>query len=295
MLADGTRFASGAGLIAASLIAALVWTAALPAGADDGPAEPEEAIERARTLEREGHPDDAFAYLQDLVHGDEGLARDARVLLELSRLAPSADASVEFLQGAADLARDDEIAARARAQLGDYMYARGSYMEAAEQYRAAAERSEGAATSALLNRAASLLAAGDATAAAEVYRELRDAGETPGETTPWAILGLGRALLVKGDLEEAAGEFERLAETYVDHDARPGALAGAAEARIALGDVEAARRWLELLLAEYPGTYESVLAREDLRSLPPDSTRLEGPSGHAGPVPAAGPADPGAE
>lgn len=263
-----TRFPTWTAVATAVAAAAVLTFASVTSSADDAP-DPDDAIERARALEGEGHLAEAYRYLAGLVADSERLSRDASVLIELSRLTPSTEESVELLEAAVERARDDDLAATARTLLGDYMYARGSYLEAAEQYEAAAQRApSGANGPMLLKAAASKLAAGDATAAAESYEHLARRGSTPDSTTPWAMLGLGRALLTKGDVEEAAAEFEMLAQTYLDHNARPSALAGAAEAFTASGETEKARGALETLMRDYPGTYDSILAREDLRSLP---------------------------
>jgi len=111
-------------------------------------------------------------------------------------------------------------------------------------------------------------------AAERAYRDIKGRGSAPSEATAWAMLGLGRALVARGELAEAADEFETLADAYPEHEARPQALAGAAGARVALGQTATARLSLETLVAEYGTTYEAVLAREDLHSLPADTASV---------------------
>jgi len=280
-----TGLTARATLRAALCVVAILAATAQSASPDQEPVEPRVAIEKARALERDGLPDEAYVYLYELVGTHEDLARDATVLIELSRLSPTADESVELLEAAVEAARSAETVVRARRDLGDYLYARGSYMEAAEQYASAAGRAgEPERGFLLVKRADSILSAGDAGAAVDEYRELKERGKAPDEATPWAALGLGRALIVKGDYLGAAVEFETFADTYVEHEARARALSGAAEARAAAGDFAAARSALNLLVAEYPGTHEAVLARQDLRTLPADSMSVV-------PEPASGAAD----
>ena len=84
---------------------------------------------------------------------------------------------------------------------------------------------------------------------------------------------MARALLAANRTEEAAERFERTAADYPDHESRAAALAGAAESREALEDEESVVRWLTALVAEYPDSYEAVLARERLRGRAlPDTT-----------------------
>ncbi len=233
----------------------------------------DEAIEKARALESAGSADEAFVYLSELAEQDHKLAEDASVLLELSRLTPSTDESVQLLERALERARDGAQTSVAKEMLGDYLYARGSYLAAAAQYASAAEKAPGPAQGpVLLKRCASLLAAGDADAAAEAYGQLAERGGDSDPTRPWAQLGLGHALVVKGDLEEAVLVFEGLATEYATHEVRPRALAGAGEALAAAGHTARARENLDALVREYPGSYEAILARDDLASLPPDTT-----------------------
>ncbi len=258
--------------LALAVTIVLTASAALAVDAD-------EAIEKARALETSGNADEAFVYLSELVDQDERLAGDASVLIELSRLTPSTEESVELLERAVDRARDGEQASRAQQLLGDYLYARGSYLEAAERFASAADRGSGAGRDeALLKRAASLLAAGDADAAADAYGELAGRRDTSEDTRPWALLGLGRALQFKGDLHGAAFTYDSLASEYPEHEARPRALAGAGEALAAAGEFPDARIALKTLVREYPASYEAVLARDDLLGLPPDTTGISAPA-----------------
>lgn len=252
-----------------ALAAALLIVLASVAAAVDS----DEAIEKARALESAGSADEAFVYLSELAEQDQKLAEDASVLLELSRLTPSTEESVQLLERALERARDGEQTSAAKEMLGDYLYARGSYLEAAEQYASAAERAPDPAQGPVrLKRCASLLAAGDADAAAEAYGQLAERGGDSDPTRPWALLGMGHALAMKGDLEEAALVFEDLATEYATHEVRPRALAEEGDALAAAGHTARARETLDTLVREYPGSYEAILARDDLVSLPPDTT-----------------------
>lgn len=242
--------------------------ATAPAEASTRPAE---AIEAARALEREGHTTEAEIYLREVMSAETDLSRDASVLLELARLTQSAGESLDLIERALARTRDANLVTRALELRGDYLYAGGRYQEAASAFeQASLEAPAEKASWMLLKRASSLLAMGDASAAAEAYRELASGGSVPGEVTPWAALGLGEALLAGGSAEDAAVEFERAASGYPCHDVRPHALFGAARAHVLAGDETAARNALETLLVEFPGTLEAVLAREDLRRLGPE-------------------------
>lgn len=247
------------------VLACVIALAGQPAGAQTRPAE---AIEAARALERDGHAAEAELYLRELVANDNGLSRDASVLLELARLATSASESLSLIESALARTRDPELVTTALELRGDYLYAGGRYLEASAAYEQASSNAPRQRVDwILLKRASSLLALGDASAAAEAYEELASGGGVPGEVTPWAVLGLGQALIAGGNAEAAAVEFERAATAYPGHAVRPQALFGASRAHVLAGDRRAARAALETLLAEYPGTLEAVLAREDLRRL----------------------------
>ena len=241
-----------------------------------------------------GHPPEPAARLDpsgELVATDDNLSRSAAILLELARLTPSADESLSLIERALSRTRDGELVAGAMELQGDYLHASGRYLEAAATYEEASLHApRDGANWILLKRASSLLAVGDASAAAEEYRVLAGGGGVPSDVTPWATLGLGQALLAAGDAEDAAREFVRVAEGYPRHDVRPRALFGAAQAHRVAGDVLAARDALEALLAEYAGTFEAVLAREDLQALrsefgtlEPDTTFVAPGAGQAGP------------
>lgn len=275
-------------------VTALTIAFALASASAPAALQPAEAIERARTLERDGHTTEAEYYLRELVATDDNLSRSAAVLLELARLTPSADESLSLIERALSRTRDGELVAGAMELQGDYLYASGRYVEAAATYEEASHHApRERANWILLKRASSLLALGDASAAAEAYRGLATGGGMPSDVTPWATLGLGQALLVAGDAEDAAEEFMRVAEGYPRHDVRPRALFGAAQAHRVAGDVPAARDALEALLAEYADTFEAVLAREDLQALGSEFGALEPDTTFV--APAAGQAAPGVD
>lgn len=261
---------------AAHLLLATLVTALLGPVEVISAMEPSEAIEEARALERDGHIREAESYLRGLVSTDDDLARNAEVLLELARLTPSAEESLNLVQRALSRTRDGVLVSRATELRGDYLYALGRYVEAGAAYEeASTHASREVSDWILLKRAASLLALGDASAAVEAYGDLAGEGSVPSEVTPWAVVGLGQALLAAGDAERAAAEFDRVAGGYPRHDARPRALFGAAQAHNLAGNVEAARGALNEILAGYPGTFEAVLARDDLRALRTETDRTE--------------------
>ncbi len=255
-----------------AIAVAVVVSATGSAICDDTPSAAE-AIQKARALERQGHPEEAEFYLRDLIEAEEQLARDATVLLELARLTDASEEALALIDRAITRTRDSRLICRARSLKGDYLYAQGQYVPASREYQEAAGHGSGPEVEvALLKRGQSLLAAGDASAATEAFRELAEKGGVPGAMTPWAELWLGRALLLKGDPTGAALQFERTGETYPEHDVRPHALAGAAESHRLAGNEQAARSALEALILQYPGTFEAVLAREDIQTLAPADT-----------------------
>ena len=249
---------------------ALVLLLALgTAGAALGDSAPtaREALEKARALERAGHAEEAVEYLSGLVDGEDAPLRDeAEVLLEAARLSRSPEKSRAYAARAIEHTRSSAVVEAARLLRGDSFFAEGLYLSAATEYGEAAKHSRERGTSVGdLKRAASLLAAGDAGAAADAYRRIAQSGATPGEATPRAQLGLARALLTAGRAAEAAEEFEVVARVYKDHGLRVQALAGTAECYEALGEARRAADALTALVTEYPNSYEAVLAREKLR------------------------------
>lgn len=255
-----TRSLLSAAALAAA--AALYLCAVAPALADDA-ATPSEAIEKARALERGGFLDEAVLYLRDLVLEAGPLAEDPDVLLELARLTPDVEVALEYVDLAMARSRGADVLTRAHQTRGDFLFMQGRYAEAAIEYEQGARHGAGPATYALeLRRAASLLASEDASRAADAYRALKDGGGAPDEGAPWAELGLARALFVRGDLEEAALQFEHVADAFPDHDVRPHALAGAVECHVATAGDSAARAFLSVLEDAYPTSYEAVLARD---------------------------------
>jgi TolA-binding protein len=250
---------SAAALAAA---AALCLAATVPASAQET-VTLSEAIEKARALEREGFLDEAALYLRDLTLEAGPLAENPEALLELARLTPDAEAAIEYVDLALARSRDAGVLARGHRARGDFLFMQGRYAEAAAEYEEGGRHASGALAYALeLRRAASLLASEDASRAAEAYRALAERGDAPEDGAPWAELGLARALLARGKLDEAGLEFEHVVEAFPDHDVRPHALAGAVECFVAAGSDSAARAFLSLLEDEYPTSYETVLARD---------------------------------
>ncbi len=229
---------------------------------------PAQAVERARALEKAGRPEDAERYLSDLVDSERKLARAGRVLLELARLSRSAEDVLAWADRAIARTREAELAASAHLLKGDCHFARGHYISAAFEYEKAAAGASGEeAGRAALKRAASLLAGGDVSTALEAYREVAGEGAVPSELTAWAEVGAARALLASGSSAEAAAEFDRLASTHADAGVRVEALVGAAASHEAAGAPAVALRQLRILAAEYPDTFEGILARERVRVL----------------------------
>ncbi len=261
MLANAeTRVHFNAAALAA---AALLYVCGSGAALADDSTTPSEAIEKARALERQGFLDEAALYLRDLVIEPGPLAEDANVLLEVARLTPDADVAIEYVELALARSRDARVLARAHGTRGDFLFMQGRYAEAALEYERGARHGARPVADALeLRRAASLLASEDASRAVDTYRELKDRGDTPGDLAPWAELGLARALFVRGDLREAALQFERVVEAFPEHDARPHALAGAIECHVAAASDSAARAFLSILEESYPASWEAVLARD---------------------------------
>jgi TolA-binding protein len=249
-------------LTAAALAAAAALWVGAAALAQDATT-PTEAIEKARALERQGFLDEAVVYLRELVLEAGSLAEDPDVLLELARLTPDVDVAIEYTELAMSRSRDEAILARAHRTRGDFLFMQGRYSEAADEYAEGARRAAGADAYGLeLRRAASLLASEDASRAAGAYRELKDRGGESDDGAPWAELGLARTLLVRGDLDEATAQFERVVETFPDHGVRSHALAGAVECHVAAASDSAALAFLSILEGEYPASYEAVLARD---------------------------------
>jgi len=263
-------------------VAALVLLASTPAASDDVPT-PNEAIEKARALERQGLVADAEDYLAGLVDENGGpLARDATVLLEAARIATAPEKCRAYASRAIERSRSDQVLETAHMLRGDSFFAEGRYTSAGHEYLAAARHSNARGPGiADLKRARSSLASGDAGQAAELYREIAEWGATPGEITPYAEVGLARSILVLGRFAEAAERFLTTARVYADSEIRVRALAGAAEAFGGAGDTERERAALESIVASYPESYEAVIARERLRRIPPPDTVSAGPGEHA--------------
>jgi tetratricopeptide (TPR) repeat protein len=238
-----------------------------PAWCDDIPT-PEEAIEKARALVRQDQQSDAEAYLAELLNEEDGPHSESAVLLVgAARLVGSTELVRAYAARAIERTRSDALLEAAHMLRADSYFAENLYVSASQEYEAAAkyssQRGPGLAD---LKRARSILAAGDAGAAVEAFRAIADWGSTPGEITPAAEIGLARALLAAGRTAEAAELFERTASVYRESEVRVRALAGAAESHEASGADSAAVAALNRLLADYPDSYEAVLAREALRT-----------------------------
>jgi tetratricopeptide (TPR) repeat protein len=272
---------------------AVAFAAAVLMAVVAGPADGDEvltsaqAIERARALEGGGLLEEAALYLRGLILESRSIARDAPVLLELARLTNDLDEAADLANRATTRTRDPQLLLAAHVFLGDLLYARGLYLSAALEYgRAGTDKSISGADEALLKRAASLLAAGDAQAALDAYRDLAAEGATGETTIPLAELGVGRALLRAGRPEEAAREFERILATYPVPDVRIQALAGAAASHEEAGNMPAAIMHLTVLSDEFPESFEGILAGDRARNIPlPESADGENPppSGSTGP------------
>jgi len=258
MRADALRTAALAG--AALLIAALAPSARASSVGD--------ALREAEALEAAGRPDEAEALLRRAI--ESGVVdRDPAILLAVARLTPSPDESIELCREVIAGSRNAGLVAAAHALRGDYLYALGSYRESAIEYEAAASGGPpGARAEAALKRAASLLAAGDAPAAEEAYGAL--AASRDDALRSRARAGVGRAMLEQGRAREAAAAFEDAAAGTAERGARLDALAGAASAWEAAGDLERAAATLAAIVEEHPGTSDAVLAEERLRTLAED-------------------------
>jgi TolA-binding protein len=251
-------------------LAAVVFAVGHPAvvSAQDGPT-PEEAVERARALERGGHAVDALSYLEDLVAEDGGpLAEEPEVLLEAARLANTAEQVRALARRALESTRTARILYAAHVLMGDSYFAQAMYQSASIEYEQASRHSPGRGPGeAELKRARSVLASGDAEEAVAAFRDIVVESEPEGDMRPQAELGLAISLMEAGRPEEAGRQFEDVAESYPEHDLRAQALAGAAESYIRVGDLVTAAAVLEQLEEGYPGTYEGVVGRERLRDI----------------------------
>lgn len=229
----------------------------------------EEAIERTRAIERGNSARAAREYLLDLSWDYESLSADSSVLLELARLADGGDETLGVLDQVLATSRDAETLARARILKGDHFYATGLYMSASRHYKAAAKLAASLelTSTATLKEADALLAAGDASAAWEVYGIAANLAPTTDPVTLWAGLGLAQSVLEQGDAIGAAAGFEEIARSCDDQGIRAQALAGASRAHGAAGAVEDALRTLRELEQQSPGSMQAVLARDRVEAL----------------------------
>ncbi|MBN2564243.1 MAG: tetratricopeptide repeat protein, partial [Candidatus Eisenbacteria bacterium] len=143
------------------------------AQAQDGPTA-REAVERARALERSGHPGDAWSYLEHLVTVDDGpLAGEAEVLLEAARLADSSEQARALALRAIEGTRSARILYAARILRGDSYFAQAMYQTASREYEEASRHAPGRGPGAAeLKRARSILASGDTEAAIVAYENI---------------------------------------------------------------------------------------------------------------------------
>ena len=115
-------------------LAAPAWCGGVPA--------PEEAVEKARALVRQGHQSDAEAYLAELVREEDGPhAGNAIVLLEAARLATSSEDCRIYAARAIDRTRSDAVLEAAHMLRGDSYFAESLYISASQEYEEAARRS----------------------------------------------------------------------------------------------------------------------------------------------------------
>ncbi len=217
---------------------------------------------RARALEADGRVDIAIEHLRALLAGESDDS-DAALLLELARLTDDAGEALALADEALGNTRDGRLRARAHVMRGDYLYAAGLYGQAVVEYAAAAGHD--APADATLRRAAGLLALGDIAGAIKVYDAAASGDDD--EITAWASIGRGRARLAGGDAVEAALELERVADELTGRPIRACALAAAADALIAHGDLAHARELLLLLSDEFPNTFEATLALDRVKTL----------------------------
>jgi len=282
MGADARRWPTAVGVVALALCL-------LPASAhSQSSVSPREAVEKARTLEESGFPDRAQVYLEGLIERDESLGGRAEVLLELARLTPRWTLASALLERIPDLTRDAEILSRTHVLLGDAHFAGRKYLSASREYEDAAGLASGETALAIsLKRATSLAAAGDLTAALELYERVSRRADPGSEIRQWAQLGIARTHLEQGKTEEAAERFRSVATEHPGSSAAPHAAAGAAVAFSKQGAAIESTAFLTLLEEAFPESFEPLLAaraaREaappDTSSAPPDSVRdAEGPA-----------------
>ncbi len=233
-----------------------------------------EEIGRARALEADGRIDIAVEHLRAVLASESGGA-DAALLLELARLTDSADEALALADEALAITRDAQLRAGAHIMRGDYLYAAGQYGRAVAEYAAAAEH--GSPAHPELRRAASLLAIGDIAGAIDIYDDVASLDDAApddnagsrdaADVAAWASIGRGRARLAGGDAVEAALELEELADELAGSPTRAHALAAAADALVAHGDLAHARDLLLLVVGEFPNTFESTLAEDRVRTI----------------------------
>jgi tetratricopeptide (TPR) repeat protein len=253
-----------------AVAAAVVIVQAGPVAASDPPSRAK-AIEKARALEGDGLQKEARAYLQELSESERSFSQDPTILLELGRLGGTVKESLEPVDLVIEAGRDPEVLAGAHLLKGDYLFMAGRYVAASEEYelaaRHAARVSPAANAAALLKRGASLLAAGDASAALSLYENVSRRTDVPADLVAWAELGAGRALMLQGRSSEAAARFDGTLDLYQNHPARPQVLKAAAESHRAAGTEAEALELLRTLADEHPESHEAIATREWLRVL----------------------------
>lgn len=253
---------------------AACWLSA-PAPAQS-PVSPHEAVEKARALEASGFPDRAQLYLEGLIERDESFGRRAEVVLELARLTPRWDVASDLLERIPDLTRDGQILSRAHLLLGDAHFSARRYLSASHEYEKASDLATGETALAIsIKQATSLAAAGDLTAALELYGHISRRAEPTSEIRQWSELGIARAYLEQGRIAEAAERFRSVATEHPESSAAPHAAAGAAVAFARQGAALESDAFLSLLEEAFPSSFEPLLAAQAAReATPPDTSAI---------------------
>ena len=187
-------------------------------------------------------PPDLLAALDQETDG-AALARAAEKMLRDHRSHPQAGDAAEIL---AELA-----------------YARGEYATAGRHFQTAAElaKDDGLAARRRLWRARALAAAGDLAGARKQYEELSGKGPLAAEAT----LGLADVALAEGKVPRAIELYETLTERGAPASIRPIALGQLAVACERAGREDQALAASRELVDAYPSATEAAAARERIR------------------------------
>ncbi len=245
----------------AALIAVAVVLCApteLPAQSIDA----SDAVARARSLEQTGFSEDATSYIRGLMKEDSDLAGNPLLALELARLTDDAAEALDLADLVLVRSHDQTLRSAAYTLRGDFLFATGHYAAAAVEYASAIVQREDSDRT-ILKQAAALLASGDATTATALYRSALVSAEP--DVAAWASVGLGWALLAAGSPSEACTHFEAAAAEHRESGVRAAALMGAATCAEALGELSRTSRFLRTVTAEFPGSFEAVIAADRLR------------------------------